>query len=267
MPEIRSKVQTVIKRSMQMSGLLKPKDLIQVNKNETFVVESIKFVNNHYQIRLNGNDYYIWGQHWDIPEDTKLTVKAEGHQKLYGAFRQVVKKLDISQPNGYTCQAACAAMAVGTTNVMGVRNELERIGNPGDPSVVGTYIERSLGRNRHKLSLNASINDMIEWLKAGEFLITYGWFTGSGHVIGLDGCMITETSRKFDVDDPWSEFDFGSWSYNKAGVNYYDGYYSELGIYAACVASSGPSDARSIYNAGIVDPNRKGAWVNRVIVL
>ncbi|NES72748.1 MAG: hypothetical protein F6K24_49900 [Okeania sp. SIO2D1] len=116
----------------------------------------------------------------------------------------------------------------------------------------------------YELHLNACLDDAKTWLEEGDFLITHGWLTHSGHVICLSGLEIdTENnSYKFEVKDPWSEFDAPSWSYDLGG-NFYDGYYSSYCIYAACVASSSYGDAQSIYNQGELDSSYKNMWVHR----
>lgn len=171
----------------------------------------------------------------------------------------------VSQPNAYTCQSACVCMALGLTDVMGMRDRLEAIGDPGSPTTMGTVLYEELG-DRYSFDDNASLSEIREWLRGGEFLITHGWFTGSGHVIALDGVAIDPAtlSYKISVKDPWSEFDFTSWSYNQVGVSSYDGYYSPWGLYAAIVAGGSCNHAADIYRRGELDSARKGAWVHRI---
>lgn len=171
----------------------------------------------------------------------------------------------LSQPNAVTCQATSIAMATGQTDIMEIRSRLESIGNPGDPATMGVLLRESFG-DRYEFDDNASLSEVRDWLKAGEFLITHGWFTGSGHVIGLDGVAIDAASMsyKISVKDPWSEFDFKSWTYNNPSVDRYDGYYSSHGLYAAIVAGQSVWDAAAIYRRGELDSMRKGAWIHRI---
>lgn len=172
-----------------------------------------------------------------------------------------IQALNISQPDASTCQAACIGMAVGDSNISGIRQKLIARGAAGDPAVMG-HIIRTYGRP-YRYDGNASLAQCFEWLKAGEFLITHGWFTGSGHVICLDGLRDDGNGRfSFDVKDPWSEFIGPLWTYNH-NSKFYDGFYSDLLIYAACVAGASSSDARRIYQAGTVDTARGGMWVHR----
>lgn len=172
-----------------------------------------------------------------------------------------IKALNLSQPDASTCQAACIGMAVGDSNISGIRQKLIARGAAGDPAVMG-HIIRTYGRP-YRYEGNASLAQCFEWLKAGEFLITHGWFTGSGHVICLDGLRDDGNGRySFDVKDPWSEFIGQLWTYNH-NIKFYDGFYSDLLIYAACVTSASSSDARRIYQAGKVDTARGGMWVHR----
>ena len=174
-----------------------------------------------------------------------------------------IKALNLSQPDASTCQAACIGMAVGDQDVAGIRRKLAARGTAGDTAVMAAVI-REYGRP-YKYEANASLAQCYEWLKAGEFLITHGWFTGSGHVICLDGLKINdETSRCLDVKDPWSEFNVQTWRYDLS-IKFFDGFYSDLLIYATCVAGTSVGDAQSIYRAGRVDVNRGGMWVHRFL--
>lgn len=190
------------------------------------------------------------------PKEKPAPTSVERTQWVTG-----VKALNLSQPDGSTCQAACIGMAVGDSNVMGIRRKLLAKGEAGSPSVMGAVI-REYGRP-YKYESDASLSDVYEWLKAGEFLITHGWFTGSGHVICLDGLKLNANkSYSLDVKDPWSEFNARAWKYDKTS-KFYDGFYSDLCIYAACVAGASATDALRVYNTGKVDINRGGMWVHR----
>ncbi len=172
-----------------------------------------------------------------------------------------IKALNLSQPDAYTCQAACIGMAVGDGNIAGIRQKLLARGAAGDPAVMG-HIIRSYGRP-YRYEGNASLAQCFEWLKQGEFLITHGWFTGSGHVICLDGLRDDGSGcHSIDVKDPWSEFNAPAWAYN-TGSKFYDGFYSDLLIYATCVAGVSSTDAKRVYQAGKVDASRGGMWVHR----
>jgi hypothetical protein len=172
----------------------------------------------------------------------------------------------LSQPNAYTCQSTCIAMATGRTDIMQIRAELEAVGEPGDPGVMGVLLKKEFG-DRYIFDDNACLSEVREWLRAGEFLICHGWFTGSGHVISLDGVTIdpSNMSYKISVRDPWSEFSFGAWAYNNPSVDRYDGDYSAHGLYAAIVAGQSVSDAIAIYQKRELDSMRKGAWIHRIL--
>ncbi|MGL6339188.1 MAG: hypothetical protein ACRC80_08620 [Waterburya sp.] len=171
------------------------------------------------------------------------------------------------QPDAVTCQATCIYKAIGEVQpIASIRNELIAGGKEaGDPYNMGRILERYLD-DRYIFDENANLSEIRDWLKSGEFLITHGWFTGSGHVIGLDGVAIdTKTlSYKISVKDPWGEFDFKSWRY-LPHTQSFDGYYSSHGMYASCVAGQSVSDARSLYRQGILDSMHKGAWVHRIL--
>lgn len=178
-------------------------------------------------------------------------------------WRTAVQALNLSQPDAYTCQSACIAMAVGDRDIAGIRRKLRAIGEAGDPGVMGQVI-RGYGVP-YQYEGNACLAEVREWLKAGELLISHGWFTGSGHVICLDGLRkVPRSATRYDVDvkDPWSEFDAPTWSY-RSDARFFDGYYSELCIYAACVAGASQDDAARVYRAGVVDADRRGMWVHR----
>lgn len=181
-------------------------------------------------------------------------------------FDTLLKVSNFSQPDASTCQSTCIAMAVNDPNIKGIRSRLLATGlDAGSPTamakVIGTYTKK------YKFESNASLDKVYEWLKAGEFLITHGWFTGSGHVICLDGVKLDEKalSHQISVKDPWSEFNASSWKYDKAS-KFYDGYYSSRCIYASCVAGTSVNNARDIYNAGSLNTSRGGMWVHRFLV-
>lgn len=167
------------------------------------------------------------------------------------------KVLDIVyQPDSSTCQSAAISRVTGE-DVMEIREALLNMGEPGDPSVMGQYLEPRV--KEYKLNLNASLNDAIEALKNGYQLIIHGWFTGSGHVIGLSG--YDSNTKCFNAEDPWYEFMFSKWQYcyNSDGNN---AQYSELGIYAACVLGQSVDDAIRIYGEGKVNLELKGMWMH-----
>ena len=171
--------------------------------------------------------------------------------------------LNLKQPNAYTCQSTCIAMAVDDPHIEDIRQRLEDKGNPGDPQVMADVI-REFPVN-YELHLNACLDDVKTWLEEGDFLITHGWFTPESHVICLSGLEIDSenNSYKLQVKDPWSEFDAPNWTYDNSNVDFYDGYYSSYCIYAACVKGSSCADAATIYNQGELDSSHKNMWVHR----
>lgn len=180
-------------------------------------------------------------------------------------WKTSVHALNLSQPDAQTCQSACIAMAVGDKNVLGIRRKLDKLpGAAGSTTNMGTVIKSYVGK-RYVYNGNASLQEIISYLKGGELLITHGYFTGSGHVIVLDGFKDPSNGPDlFNVKDPWSEFDGPSWSYNNPGVQFYDGFYSAHTVYAACVVGASVWDAARQYKAPL-DYNAKGAWVHRIM--
>lgn len=180
-----------------------------------------------------------------------------------------VKALNLSQPDAITCQAAAIAMATGTRDVQGVRRQLDaeaarRGSSAGDPAVMAAVIERTGVPYRYEG--DACLEQVYGWLKAGEFLVTHGWFTSSGHVLGLDGLkQAGDGLHLLDVKDPYGEFDAPAWRY-KDGARFFDGYYSDRCIYAACVAGAGAGDAAAIYKRQELDIKAGGMWVHRFLV-
>jgi hypothetical protein len=167
------------------------------------------------------------------------------------------------QPNGYTCQSAAIAMATGG-DIAAIRADLCAHGEAGDPFNMGRLLKAKLG-DRYSFNPEASMLDAKKALTDGCYCIVHGWFTGSGHVIGLDGAEIDrETlSYKFSVKDPWSEFDFASWSYPGTALGF-DGFYSSYGIYAACVAGQSKSHAAQIYRRRELNSGLKGMWLHTI---
>jgi hypothetical protein len=183
-------------------------------------------------------------------------------------YKTQVTARNLSQPDGSTCQSACIDMATNRSDIMATRNRLIALGGPrgaGDPAVMGIVLKERLG-DRYAYNGNASINDMIGWLKNGEFLILHTFLTPSGHVIASDGVKdVQGSSDYFDAKDPWSEFDATSFSYNKPSINFYDGFYSARLIYAVAVAAYSFEEAISTYQSGAFNPEQGGAWIHRVL--
>ena len=180
-------------------------------------------------------------------------------------WKTQVHALNLSQPDGRTCQSACIAMAVGRPDIYDIRSQLVMRGDPGSPATMGQVLRGYL-KDRYIFNESASMEDMVQYLRNGEFLITHGWFTDSGHVICLDG--LTERENKtplFSVKDPWSEFDGPSWTYNAPSIKFFDGNYSSQIIYAACVEGCSRSHAAALYHRNKVDRQRKQAWVHRIL--
>jgi hypothetical protein len=177
-----------------------------------------------------------------------------------------VRALNLSQPDGSTCQSACIAMAVGTKDIRSIRQQLLQLGPAGSPATMGQVLRRHLGK-RYIFDESASLNDMADYLKDGELIITHGWFTSSGHVICLDGLKGSTLGGpfSFNVKDPWSEFDGTTWTYNKPSVHFYDGFYSDRLIYAACVSGSSRSDAAACYLTSSVNCAEGRAWAHRIL--
>lgn len=201
--------------------------------------------------------FEVWSQAGKQPEQPAPTVSE---------WATAVQALNLSQPDAYTCQSTCLAMATGNRDILGIRRRLQAIGDPGDPGVMARYVRSLTPAVRYAYNGNACLEDVYAWLKAGELLITHGWFTGSGHVICLDGLRANpDGSELVSVKDPWSEFDAASWSYPHSS-RFFDGYYSDRCIYAACVAGHSVSDARNVYRFNQVDTRRGGMWVHRFMV-
>jgi len=197
-----------------------------------------------------------------LEEARKFLAPGAGKAALVTSWKASLAALNLSQPDASTCQAACIAMAVRDKDVLGVRRKLLANGDSGSPAVMAA-LARDYGAD-YANDGDATLEKVYGWLKAGEFLITHGWFTGSGHVICMDGLKVDPKKGRYSVDvkDPWSEFDGPSWSYNGT-AKFFDGFYSELIIYAACVASTSVASARAAYRAGTVDRKRGGMWVHR----
>jgi hypothetical protein len=178
-----------------------------------------------------------------------------------------VKSTKLSQPDAYTCQSACVAMALNkpASEIPKIRSQLVQMpGGAGSPDNMAHLLSLGLG-NRYSLDLDASLKEVQDWLLAGELLITHGWFSQSGHVIVLDGIQADpeRMSVRYDVRDPYGEFMASTWRYGGKETSY-DGFYSSWIIYAACVAGVNASSAAAIYRRGELDSRRGGMWVHRI---
>ena len=166
----------------------------------------------------------------------------------------------VAQPDEFTCQSACIAKAIGTTDVMRVRRELLASCQAGEmagsPSVMGRYLRSRV--KFYQFSDAGSINDICEFLQKpeGRMVITHGWFTASGHVISI----VRAEKRGFIVDDPYGEFSFTLWRYIRPIGD--DRLYPYAGIYAACVAGASLVDAKAIYARRELQMDYGNAWVH-----
>jgi len=194
-------------------------------------------------------------------------------------WRTSVSDLKLSQPDPTTCQAACLAMAVGRDAIWEIRANLLGLGTPGDPWTMAKWAEcRFPGYEFHP---NGSLSNCLEWVRRGDLLITHGWFTPAGHVIVLDGAEQRAPSAlgrishaipwtaspapadlKWDVCDPWAEFDGPTWTY-QGTARMFDGFYSSRLIWAGCVASRSFAQARYLYQKGTPRLDQGGMWVHR----
>lgn len=186
----------------------------------------------------------------------------------------VSKILDfVEQPDASTCQAAAIARVVGSTAVMDVRRGLLDISGrrgsmAGDPAVMGEYMRSRV--QEYEFFPDASLEQAKEALTQGYHLITHGWFTRPGHVIGIspfeDGEPYkphpTLNTYAFNAEDPWYRFHFPSWSYTRLSGNNVP--YSAFGMYASCVASSSASHAHQIYRRGELNSLTKNMWLHLI---
>lgn len=167
----------------------------------------------------------------------------------------------VEQPDALTCQSAAIARVIGTTDVMSIRAELTQGGKvAGDPWNMGRFMEKHC--KEYRFLAAASLNDARNALEDGYHLITHGYFTHSGHVIGLSGVEPDPRtlSYRFNAEDPWYEFDFPSWTYTQLTGD--DVKYSSYGIYAACVASHNVASARQIYRRGELNSAMENMWLH-----
>ena len=63
--------------------------------------------------------------------------------------------------------------------------------------------------------------------------------------------------------DPYEEFDGPTWKYH-GELHAYQGRYSDLLIYAACVAGDNKSDADAVYQLAEIDSQFKTVWVHQI---
>ena len=172
------------------------------------------------------------------------------------------KTIYVPQPDPSSCQSACLAMVLRTTDVPGIHAELELIGDPGDPTVMDDYI--ALRVKSYKFLLSGSLNDAKKALDDGCVVITHGWFTVPGHVILLIGYEPDPAtlSHRFIVHDPWAEYDFSNGGYDDSSKTGESVRYSSLGIYATCVDSFDYEQACEIYRQKTFKSDEQNAWLH-----
>lgn len=172
----------------------------------------------------------------------------------------VIAHHSVAQPDAYSCQSACIANVLGVHDVHEIYAELAAIGTPGDPAVMGQYLQHRV--QSYQFLATGSLLDAKDALDEGFSIITHGWFTGSGHVICLFGYATDQAtmSYRFMVDDPWAEFSFPEAQFTaKSGS---DVRYSSYGLYAYCVASHSHDHAAQIYADRVLLSSEKGAWLH-----
>lgn len=267
MPIAIAKINTLIKSRPVPSSDLPDEDLVVIAAGQRIgYVTQADAADQHLLIKFSSEinnrwSGYLFAPHWDFPEMPEIPDK-----KKKTSIETAVPVRNVSQPDQVTCQSACIAMVLKDRSVSSIRSELVGMpGGAGSPLNMGQVLSKRLG-SRYSFDGDASLAEARDWLKNGEFLITHGWFTDSGHVIGLDGVEIDPgtLSYRFNVKDPWSEFDGPSWSYNRPDIAFYDGFYSARLMYASCVSSTSRWDAQRIYHRGELDSKRGGAWMHRI---
>jgi hypothetical protein len=186
---------------------------------------------------------------------------------------------DVQQPDSRTCQSAAISRVIGTKDVYSVRAELDRIAESrnsaaGDPYAMAEFLRPKC--QEYLFLEKASINDMKIALEKGYQLITHGWFTAYGHVIGISDWGHVNASGEwvfrepdpdngwayFKAEDPWHEFDFGAGRFTQRSGN--DAPYSAYGLFAYCVASWSYTGARQIYARGQLNSSQGGAWLHLI---
>jgi hypothetical protein len=239
-------------------------------KQNTVLVCTLEAVSGKsWRIKLAGNAgllkanslWWIYLQDWSVPNNVKTPI-IDSVSKSNGLVSKIVpSKLSyVVQPDARTCQSASIAMITGG-NVWSIRGALEQLGDPGNPGNMLTYLQ---GRTKEaQLDLTASIQDLRRKIDDGYQCILFGWFTGSGHVIKVNGYQADLETKgvTFSIDDPWYEFNPRQWTYapwNRSGNNVL---YSSHLIYAACVKSQSVSDAARIYNQGELDSSLDNMWL------
>lgn len=171
------------------------------------------------------------------------------------------KTIYVPQPDPISCQSACIAMTLRTTDVDDIYADLSSQGIAGDPAVMGNYLRPRV--KSYKFLIDGSLNDAKKALDDGCAVITHGWFTRPGHVILLIGYEADPVtlSYRFIVHDPWTEYNFpqGDHDDSKSGESVR---YSSYGIYATCVASADYQHAHDLYREKRLKSNEQNAWLH-----
>jgi hypothetical protein len=186
---------------------------------------------------------------------------------------------DVQQPDSRTCQSAAIARVTGTTSVMAIREELDRIARDrnsaaGDPYVMAQYLRGECVE--YSFLEKGSTNDIKRAIEAGYQIITHGWFTSYGHVVGISEWGHVNDSGDwvfrepdpttgwvyFRGEDPWYEYDFPAGRFTRRTGN--NAPYSAYGIFAYCVASWSYHGAREIYARGQLNSSQGGGWLHLI---
>lgn len=150
------------------------------------------------------------------------------------------------QDTSYTCQSSSIQIVTnGEAREMQVRARLKQLGNPGDPYIIGQVLREYVG-DRYEYNGQASVNQMIDYIKRGASLILQASVTEAGHVFPAVGCddKADQLVKEFPGDellhdgpkviDPWTKYNWHKLVYDGTSMGY-EGYYPWYGIYASAV--------------------------------
>lgn len=271
MPKLKATHDTFLKSSVAPAGDISDADKIFVKAGtEVEINWLLSDRSQHDRIELKTPqkgkyNWYVFKNHFEAVGST-ASLSLPSAKLVSGKFFSKVKSAIglVPQPDQHTCQSATLAMVIGTTDVWSIRADLVANGTAGDPANMGRILRKHFG-DRYRFDDNASLSEARDAVKNGAFLIVHGFFSGSGHLIAIDGVEVdpSSLSYKFKVLDPYSQFNAKTWAYDLPDIGY-SGYYSSRVIYAACVAGASKWDAQAIYRRGELDSNRKGGWIHFV---
>lgn len=207
---------TVFKARPIQSTQLSDAEKEAISDGRSFKLNNYEVERDHIRITLRNDSFkgskvwYVFGAHAEI---------FEGNKRVYPPLKPQTVKLNVA----YKSQLDNYYNPTGSCNVTSLAMCMEYVGIPRRDNI-GQYEDElyeyalNKGYSRHdpydlarivrdyggkdNFKDNATIEEVKDWLAAGNPVVTHGYFTSFGHIVALVGY----TPSGFYVHDPYGEW-------------------------------------------------------------